>query len=70
MRMKISIPPPPPPGEDPFHRQRADERFEGAIWDLIVADSGAVDVDKMRTALEEVLLSYYDINGDGTAGSA
>ncbi len=68
--MKMSIPPPPPPGEDPFDRQRMDESFEGAIWDLILAYSGKLGEDEMRTALEEVLLMYYDLNGDGTAGSA
>ncbi len=25
---------------------------------------------EMRTALEEILLMCYDLNGDGTAGSA
>jgi hypothetical protein len=47
-----------------------DESFEGAIWDLILAYSGKLGEDEMRTALEEVLLMYYDLNGDGTAGSA
>ena len=68
--MKIHTPPPPPPDEDPFDRRRTDDRFEGAIWDLILKYSHIITEDEMRSALEEVLLMYYDVNGDGTAGSA
>ena len=70
--MNLLIPPPSPPAEDPDDRQqiRARERFDREIWNLIMAYSGAVSVDEMRTALEETLLTYYDVSGDGTVGSA
>ena len=70
--MDLLIPPPPPPAEDPDDQQQisARENFDREIWNLIMAYSGAVSADEMRAALEETLLTYYDVAGDGTVGSA
>ncbi len=70
MRMKISIPPRPARTAELFDLERTDERFQGAVWDLITAYSNVLNNDDLRHALEEVVLMYYDLNGDGTAGSA
>ena len=67
--MKIHTPPPPPPVEDPS-RERPVDRLGTAVWDLIMAYSGVISDDEMRRELEDVLLMYYELNGDGTAGSA
>ena len=65
----MNIPIPLPVIETP-PLERAVHRFESAVWYLIIAYSDAVDVDEMRGVLEDTLMSYYDVNGDGTIGSA
>ena len=40
-------------------------RFRCAVWDLIVAHIDDLDVDEMRSALEDVVFEYYDHCGPG-----
>ena len=68
--MKIHTPPRPARTDELFDLERTDERFQGAVWDLITTYGDQLNTEDLRHALEEVLLMYYDLNGDGTAGSA
>ena len=67
--MKKSIPPL-PPIESPYEQTRPDDSFRDAVFKLMIAYDGVADVDEMRSVLEEVLMRYYELHGDGTAGRA
>ena len=68
--MNTPAPPPMPIALEDPSRERPADRLGTAIWDLIMAYSGVISDDEMRQEIEGVLAMYYDLNGDGAAGSA
>ncbi len=68
--MRLGTPPRAGRVDDLFDLSRVDERFQGAVWDLISDYRGKLTDDELRHALEEILMMVYDLHGDGTVGSA
>ena len=50
------------PNEDRTNRAW---RFRCAVWDLIVAHIDDLDIDEMRSALEDVVFEYHEHCGAG-----
>ncbi len=68
--MKIHTPPRPARTAELFDLERSDERFQAAVWDLIMEYGDKLTNEDLRHAVEEVLMMIYDLHGDGTVGSA